>query len=72
MTQSKELQNEKLINDLYENCLLYTSIEGPRKQVEKIRKAYEVWHAEELLLHETPEGTHRWYGGGYKFAENFL
>ena len=47
-------------------------IEGPRKQVEKIRKAYEVWHAEVLLLHETPEGTHRWYGGGYKFAENFL
>lgn len=47
-------------------------IEGPRKQVEKIRKAYALFGAQEKLCHFTPAGPHRWYGGCYEFVEQNL
>lgn len=47
-------------------------IDGPKKQVEKIRQAYALFGAQEKLYHFTPEGEHRWYGGCYAFAEQYL
>lgn len=44
-------------------------IDGPRKQVERIKKAYAVFGAQEKLCHFTPVGPHRWYGGCYEFVE---
>ena len=38
-------------------------IEGPKKQVERIRRAYEIFGKEELLIHGIFEGGHMWYGG---------
>lgn len=42
-------------------------IEGPVRQVQNIRKAYEVFGAVEKLYHYTPKGGHQWYGGCYDF-----
>lgn len=47
-------------------------IEGPIKQVERIRKAYALFDAQEKLYHFTPRGPHRWYGGCYEFVERNL
>lgn len=43
-------------------------IEGPKRQAEKIRRAYALYGAEEKLVHVTPEGMHRWYGECYEFV----
>lgn len=50
----------------------YRGITGPKEQVEKIRKAYEVYGKEENLRHVTPEGTHLWYGECFDFVEKHL
>jgi dienelactone hydrolase len=47
-------------------------ISGPQKQVEKIRNAYAVFHAEDQLVHYTPHGAHQWYGGCYEFVKQHL
>lgn len=47
-------------------------IEGPKRQAEQIRRAYEVFGAKENVAHEIPEGMHRWYGLCYEFAEKKL
>lgn len=46
-------------------------VEGPKRQVEKIRRAYALFGAEEKTAHVTPEGMHRWYGGCYEFVEQW-
>lgn len=38
-------------------------IEGPKEQVEKIRRAYRIFGKEDLLVHCIFEGPHMWYGG---------
>ncbi|WMC91944.1 alpha/beta hydrolase family protein [Kineothrix sp. MB12-C1] len=47
-------------------------IEGPKRQVEKIRKAYRLFHAEKQLEHVTPQGPHQWYGECYEFVSKYL
>lgn len=47
-------------------------IAGPKKQVERIKEAYALFGAQGKLLHFTPEGPHRWYGGCYEFVEKNL
>lgn len=47
-------------------------IDGPKRQVAQIRKAYELFHAQNNLVHSTPEGVHRWYGGCYDFVKEKL
>lgn len=47
-------------------------IEGPSRQVEKIRKAYRLSGQENSLRHSTPEGPHKWYGTCYDFVEEML
>lgn len=47
-------------------------IEGPREQVEKIRRAYRLYGKEECLRHVTPEGGHQWYGECYGFFEEMI
>lgn len=47
-------------------------IEGPKNQVEKIKKAYQIFEKEDLPEHSTPKGPHRWYGGCYEFVDKYL
>lgn len=47
-------------------------IEGPMRQVWKIRKAYEIFGAVDKLYHNTPKGGHQWYGGCYEFVAQNL
>lgn len=47
-------------------------IEGPKRQVEKTREVYRVLHQENMLVHSTPAGPHRWYGGCYEFVKETL
>lgn len=47
-------------------------IEGPKRQVERIRRAYAVFDAQENVVHAVPEGMHRWYGLCYEFVEKNL
>lgn len=47
-------------------------IEGPKNQVEKIKKAYQIFGRKDLPEHSTPEGPHRWYGGCYEFVDKYL
>lgn len=47
-------------------------IEGPKKQVEQIRKAYELYHKQDNLVHSTSEGMHKWYGTCYDFVRERL
>lgn len=47
-------------------------IEGPKRQVEKIRRAYALFHAQEKVVHHTPKGPHQWYGGCYEFVAEII
>ena len=47
-------------------------IKGPVRQVQKIRRAYEIFGAADKLYHYTPKGMHQWYGGCYDFVERNL
>lgn len=47
-------------------------IEGPARQVQRIRNAYRVYGAQDSLYHFTPEGAHQWHGGCYDFVEENL
>lgn len=47
-------------------------IAGPIRQVTKIRKAYALFHCENMPVHHTPPGPHRWYGGCYDFVDRYL
>lgn len=47
-------------------------IAGPKEQVSRIRKAYELFPGAPEPIHHTPEGPHKWYGGCYPFVEKFL
>lgn len=47
-------------------------IEGPKEQVKKIREAYELLGKSELLIHNMPEGGHKWYGECYQFLDENL
>lgn len=38
-------------------------MEGPRKQIEKIKKAYGIWEREESVVCCFFDGGHRWHGG---------
>ena len=47
-------------------------IKGPVRQMLKIKKAYEIFGAENNLYHFMPKGGHRWYGGCYDFISQNL
>ncbi len=47
-------------------------IAGPKRQAEKIRRAYRLLGREESMIHSTPAGPHRWYGTCYEFVEDAL
>lgn len=47
-------------------------ISGPKRQAEKIRRAYRLLGREESMIHSTPTGPHRWYGTCYEFVEDAL
>ena len=50
----------------------YRGIEGPKEQVDRIRKAYRLYGQEGNLVHVTPEGGHQWYGECYEFLDRML
>ena len=50
----------------------YRGIAGPKEQVDKIRKAYQLYGREENLMHAMPEGGHQWYGECYDFLDGML
>lgn len=50
----------------------WDGIEGPIRQVEKIRSAYALFDARDRVVHYTPEGIHRWYAGCYGFVKENL
>lgn len=64
----RPLYMENGVEDRQNGCF---GIEGPKRQAEKIRRAYALFGAEEKILHVTPEGMHRWYGGCYEFVEKW-
>lgn len=47
-------------------------LEESVRQVQKIRKAYELFHAEEKLVHSIQEGEHQWYGSCYEFCRSVM
>lgn len=47
-------------------------IAGPAMQVQRIRRAYALYDAQDSLYHFTPEGLHQWYGGCYDFVAQNL
>lgn len=44
-------------------------ISDPKEQINKIRKSYALFEAEEKLAHVTPCGPHKWYGTCYEFVD---
>lgn len=50
----------------------WDGIDGPVRQIGKIREAYAIFGAQENLEHHTPEGIHRWYGSCYDFVKAHL
>ena len=50
----------------------WDGIDGPVRQIGKIREAYAIFGAQENLEHHTPEGIHRWYGNCYDFVKKHL
>lgn len=65
----RPLYMENGVEDRQNGCF---GIEGPKRQAEKIRRAYAVFGAEEKTAHVMPEGMHRWYGECYAFVEKWL
>lgn len=65
----RPLYVENGLSDPLNGC---RGIEGPGEQVERIRKAYQLYKAEDRLLHVTPEGSHQWYGECYAFVDEML
>lgn len=57
---------ENGVEDRQNGCF---GIEGPKRQVEKIRRAYALYGAEEKTAHVTPQGMHQWYGECYEFVK---
>ncbi len=47
-------------------------ISGPRRQLARIMNAYQLFGQEELLIHHTPAGSHKWHGGCYQFVDKWL
>lgn len=64
----RPLYMENGVEDRQNGCF---GIEGPKRQVEKIRRAYALFGAGEKIAHVTPEGMHRWYGKCYEFVEKW-
>lgn len=64
----RPLYMENGVEDRQNGCF---GIEGPKRQVEEIRRAYALFGAEDRVRHETPIGMHQWYGGCYEFVEQW-